>query len=313
VLVRIDRRHGGELEPGTGDDVAQLELFRPGHEGSGPAAPELSPLAPVPSPPPFRIRRLSYSALALYERCSYRFYAERVVGLSPREGDAQSGSRMDGLAATEIGDAVHVALDHGDSASEAGERASKLYAGASEDDVERISDFVRAWHESAIAQRLAELDGVRSELPFAFEHEGVLLHGRFDLFRLHEGRALVVDYKTNRLEASAVELVDEDYAIQRLVYALAAFRAGADEVEVVYVFLERPEEPVTTTFGPGDVAALERRLSAAIHTIDEGNFAPSPGELVCAGCPVLDVVCAGPRLSGADSYPLDSAPASLGA
>ena len=43
-------------------------------------------------------------------------------------------------------------------------------------------------------------DGVRPELGFAFEHDGVLLHGRFDIFRFEEGRALVVDYKTNRLE-----------------------------------------------------------------------------------------------------------------
>ncbi len=34
------------------------------------------------APPP--VRQVSYSALALYERCGYRFYAERVLGLSPR-------------------------------------------------------------------------------------------------------------------------------------------------------------------------------------------------------------------------------------
>src|SRR5205085_965910 len=81
--------------------------------------------------------------------------------------------------------------------------------------------------------RLRETGDLRSELPFAFEHDGVLLHGRFDLFRLLDGRALIVDYKTNRLEEHAPEeLVEEEYALQRLVYALAAFRAGADEVEV---------------------------------------------------------------------------------
>ena len=35
-------------------------------------------------------------------------------------------------------------------------------------------------------------------------------------------------------------------ALQRLVYALACFRAGADEVEVVYHFLERPDAVVST-------------------------------------------------------------------
>jgi hypothetical protein len=37
-------------------------------------------------------------------------------------------------------------------------------------------------------------------------------------------------------------------------------------------------------------------LSEAIARIQEGVFVPTPSEFVCSGCPVLDVVCAGPRL-----------------
>ena len=46
----------------------------------------LPELAPLPAPPLHRVRRLSYSALALFERCSYRYYAERVAGLRERRG-----------------------------------------------------------------------------------------------------------------------------------------------------------------------------------------------------------------------------------
>ena len=57
---------------------------------------------------------LSYSALALWERCSYRYFAERVAGMRPREhardAHAEAGAGG-GLAATEIGDAVHVLLE----------------------------------------------------------------------------------------------------------------------------------------------------------------------------------------------------------
>ena len=42
--------------------------------------------------------------------------------------------------------------------------------------------------------------------------------------------------------------------------------------------------------------ALEAELSAAIARINAGEFVPTPGEFTCAGCPALDVVCAGPRL-----------------
>jgi hypothetical protein len=108
---------------------------------------------------------------------------------------------------------------------------------------------------------------------------------------------VVVDYKTNSLEeGTPEEIVEADYRLQRLVYALACFRAGAEEVEVVYHFLERPDALVATTFRLEQLGELETELSAVIERINGGDFRPSPDEFTCAGCPALDVVCAGPRL-----------------
>jgi hypothetical protein len=67
-------------------------------------------------------------------------------------------------------------------------------------------------------------------------------------------------------------------------------------VEVVYHFLERPDAVVSRTFGRSELGALEAELSEAIDRIRAGEFRPTPSEFVCAGCPALDVVCAGPRL-----------------
>ncbi len=103
-------------------------------------------------------------------------------------------------------------------------------------------------------------------------------------------------------------MVEADYRLQRLVYALACLRAGVEEVEVVYVFLERPAEVVTTSFSRSDVPALEAELSEAIARIDAGAFVPSPGEFTCSGCPALDLVCAGPRI-GAGGGERDAPPA----
>jgi hypothetical protein len=109
--------------------------------------------------------------------------------------------------------------------------------------------------------------------------------------------AVVVDYKTNSLEeGTPEEIVEHDYRLQRLVYAIACFRAGAREVEVIYHFLERPDAVVSTVFGIKQIGELESVLSAAIARINAGEFVPSPDEFICAGCPALDVVCAGPRL-----------------
>jgi ATP-dependent helicase/nuclease subunit A len=302
LLVRVDRyrpepvpaatevaERDGQLELFAGEDVPVLP----------PPAPKLPDLGAVPEPPVHRVRSLSYSALALFGRCSYRYYAERVVGMRPADAKGAIPGQA-GLAATEIGDAVHVLLERGIPAEAVRDPVLARYPAATEEDLARVAELVQAWRDSPLAARLEEMEQVDVELPFAFEHDGVLLHGRLDVYSAVDGRALVVDYKTNRLEElSPEEALAGEYALQRLVYALAAFRAGAEEVEVVYVFLERPNEPVARVFVRGEIPALEAELSAAIATIQEGRFLPQPSELACAGCPALDVVCAGPRLSAA--------------
>jgi ATP-dependent exoDNAse (exonuclease V) beta subunit len=307
LLVRVDRFSPVEEAPVEAEpaEESQLELFSSLDEaGESPApAPLLPELAPVPEPPLHRARRLSYSALSLFDRCSYRYYAERVVGMRPADA-AGAVPGQEGLAATETGDAVHALLERidlpdpqapDDAAIAASVRAK--YPAATDEDLERIGSFVRSYCESELAARLARLEGAAPERPFAFEHDGVLLHGRLDVFQSEARRALVVDYKTNSLEEGAPEeIVERDYRLQRLVYALAAFRAGAEEVEVVYHFLERPDAVVSTTFSRPQMPALENELSAAIAQINAGEFRPTPDEFVCRSCPALDVVCAGPRL-----------------
>ena len=151
---------------------------------------------------------------------------------------------------------------------------------------------------------------MQPERPFAFEHDGVLLHGRLDVLWREGGRALVLDYKTNSLaEGTPEEIVEDDYTLQRLVYALACLRAGAEEVEVVYHFLERPDAVVSTMFERRELPLLESELSAAIARINAGEFVPSPSEFTCSGCPALDLVCAGPRLGGGSWPP--AAPVAL--
>jgi ATP-dependent helicase/nuclease subunit A len=302
LLVRLDRSRPeapGPVSDASGGD-GQLELFA-GEDVPvpPPPAPKLPELVPVPEPPLHRVRSLSHSALALFGRCSYRYYAERVVGMRPADAKGEIPGQA-GLAATEIGDAVHVLLEHGVEANAVEEPVLARYPAATDEDLERVASLVQAWQGSPLALRLAGMEGVQVELPFAFQHDGVLLHGRLDVYAEADGHALVVDYKTNRLEElTPEEALEDEYALQRLVYALAGFRAGAQDVEVVYVFLERPEEPVVRVFTRAEIAALEAELSAAIATFQEGRFVPRPSELACAGCPALDVVCAGPRLPAA--------------
>ena len=120
---------------------AQLALFTDG----GRVAAPLVPLAEIPAAAPVPVRRLSYSALALYGRCGYRYFAQRVLGL-PEPVIAAAPDA--GLGPLEVGDAVHLELERPDG------RWRDLYPSATEADVERIAGFVAAWSECSLRGRV---------------------------------------------------------------------------------------------------------------------------------------------------------------
>ena len=320
LLLRVDHgRFAAADEPETEETEpeadGQLALFNADGPAPLPPAPTLPPLVPVAEPELHDVSALSFTQLATYERCSYRYYAERVLGMRPR--DERAGRGSGGLGGMEVGSAVHSLLELLDPAAPAvpadlADRVLSEFPSAAEDDVERVRELVSASCASELATRVAGLDGVHRERGFTFEHDGVLVHGYLDVLHLDGGRALVVDYKTNSLaDELPAEIAEHEYRLQRLVYAIACFRAGADEVEVVYQFLERPDDLVTTVFGRDELPVLEATLSEAIDQIRACHFVPTPSELACAGCPALDVVCAGPRLPGAAASAASRVTASL--
>ena len=268
----------------------QLSLFSAEEEVAETPVATLPPLELVEPPPAYEPRRLSYSALATFDECAAKFYARYVAGMRERRPETA-------LGAVGVGSAVHELLEGIDLAAPAVPAdLAALQPDATPEELERIEGFLASYCGSKLAARISALEGARKEQSFSFEHDGVVLHGFIDVLALGP-HALVVDFKTNALEgASPEEVTEADYGLQRLVYALACFRAGAEKVEVVYQFLEQPDEPVVTVFTSEDVPQLEAQLSAAIGRIRAGAFAPTPSERACADCPALDVVCAGTRL-----------------
>ena len=288
LRVQIGRpQTGAELsadiaaEPEIG---RQLELFSEG----GRSVVTLPPLPAVPTAAPVALPRLSYSALALYRRCGYRYFAQRVLGLpEPTRDRGENG----GLDALELGDAVHLELERPDG------RWRVRHPTATDQNTELITRLVANWSDSALGRRIAEIDDTTRELAFVFDVDGVLFHGRIDIYaRPRPDSALVVDFKTNRLgERSVEEMVDDSYGVQVATYALAALRAGATEVEIAYAFLENLEVTPTRAFTAADAPRLEAELRADIDAIRAGKFPARPGPR-CRDCPALDLLCAGERL-----------------
>ena len=247
---------------------------------------------------PARARRRRAGAAARAAQAlvhGHRDLRPLLVPLLRRAGRRDAAGRLrhrtrvpghEGLGAAEIGSAVHGLLEEIDLGAPAvpddlEARVRSAYPGATAENVTRVRELLAAYCASPLATRLAALDGVQREPHFVFEHAGVLFHGYLDVFHRGDGRALVVDYKSNALaDESPAEVVEADYHLQRLVYALACLRAGAEEVEVVYQFLERPDEPVAATYGRADVAALEAELERG-RGDDLGRRLPPDAERAC--------------------------------
>ena len=306
VLLRLDRGAVEAPVAAPSDEAlpepGQLALFDHAE------MPVLPPLAPALAPIPALARARRSTTCAGSPTAPSRSSIAAPTATTPSGSPACSPSDArgtvpgaTGMAATEIGDAVHRLLELVDLSAPQPpevEQVRAWYPAVTDDELDRIRGFVEvvlrigAWPVGS-----AGLPGVQPERPFAFEHDGVLLHGRLDVLHREGPRALVLDYKTNSLaEGTPEEIVEADYRLQRLVYALACFRAGADEVEVVYHFLEQADAVVSRTFVRDELPQLEEELSGAIERIRAGEFRPTPSEFTCAGCPALDLVCAGPRL-----------------
>jgi CRISPR/Cas system-associated exonuclease Cas4 (RecB family) len=135
---------------------------------------------------------------------------------------------------------------------------------------------------------------------------GTVLRGSIDLLVEREGMApLVIDYKTDRLDDGDPGERAGNYEIQRSIYALAVAEAlGVSEVEVAYVFLERPDEPAIAKLDSAAMAAARERLEETIGRIGGGEFPVAAPEArdwsLCRGCPALRGLCSGPRGVEAD-------------
>jgi len=273
-------------------------------------------------PPTVPNRPLSYTAISAYEECPYRFYMERVLGLGelersslrPADGSASEPAGDRGMTPggreerTAQGAAVHALLEwsQANGWSEPTAELARRHAVAAgldpgEAEAAALLGPVRGWLGSPLAAEIgAGATRVRAEVPILLGVGGTVLRGSIDLLVEREGAPpLVVDYKTDRLDGSDPAAHAARYGTQRSIYALAAAASlGVPEVEVAYVFLERPEEPVLSRLGEAEMAAGRERLERAIARIGGGEFPVAPvaerSWALCRGCPALGRLCSGP-------------------
>jgi ATP-dependent exoDNAse (exonuclease V) beta subunit len=297
--------------PATFGEALRPEFAAPGAAlGAAVAPPPSTTPAPLPAeapgPPPGADTTLSYTALSAYLRCGYRFYVQRVVGLPDQPappGLLESGARG-GLEARVRGTIVHALLEELDNLAGADVDPQRIRALAQREgavatdaDIADVTSLVAAFVASPSARRLATARRLRREHQFAFTLGERLMVGVIDALAVEEdGTWLIVDVKTDRLddpETDLEALVQRDYAVQRELYALAALRAGAERVEVVHLYLQRPDRPAAAVYMAADAERLAARLQERTARLARGEYplTEHPHAELCATCPARGGLC----------------------
>ncbi|MCW3001838.1 MAG: family ATPase [Conexibacter sp.] len=280
--------------------------------GAPASRPAIAHLASRPLP-----ATLSYTSLAAYDRCAYRWYLERVLRLPQEDAGAggaaavrPAGPVPGGLDALMRGTLAHALLEDLDFAAPAPPADAAVRAAAAlrdaavtDADVVDLQALVAAFADGPLAARLAAAPDVRREHGFVVglgDDAAPLLNGYIDVlaFEAHGG-ALIVDYKSDVVAADTdlEAYVEADYGAQRRIYALAALGAGAPDVEVAHLFLARPHEPATAIYDRSHIPRLRAELDDLITGIAAGDFVPTdrPHRALCLTCPGRRALCHHPE------------------
>jgi ATP-dependent exoDNAse (exonuclease V) beta subunit len=272
-------------------------------EAGPPPTPEPEPpprAAGGPRPAPPAQSTLSYTAIADYERCGYRYHLQRVIGLEDVEpaGGAGEGAAARGVVVHALLQGLDFAAPRTPSEREVSDAAA--LAGVALDareDRRALAELVAAFVRSPLCARLAGAREVRREEAFAFVFAGAeLLRGFLDVAASErDGCLLIVDYKSDRVEhgTDLAAALERDYSLQRLVYALAGIASGAPVVEVAHCFLRRPEVVLATRYDASERERLETELAVRLAPLRAGRFEVSgdPNRERCGSCPGRARLC----------------------
>ncbi len=163
------------------------------------------------------------------------------------DGDEGGGSP----AGAEVGQICHRVLQEwdfragGDAGSAAGRARALLerrapgprWAAAEEEAREVLAAFLA----SNAAKGLARVEILGRETPFAFADGTTVVRGAADLVYRDGTRVVVVDFKSEKVDAKSAAAARERYAEQGRVYAQAVTRAWGVVPEFRILFLRRPE------------------------------------------------------------------------
>lgn len=196
------------------------------------------------------------TSLAIYQACPRKYYLGRYLGLEPEPTGPGTG-------AMQLGHDVHAAL-----------------SGEPVDSREALAMAAR-FHTSEWGQRAARAQRAEREFDFLFQVDDTILRGQIDLWFEEGGELVLLDYKTDRDEASA-----ESYALQLRLYALALHRVP-DRAVLYYL---RTDRAIEVGLSAAELQAARDKVRELREAQERMEFPQQPGGH-CKKCSFYGGLC----------------------
>ena len=266
LRAALDAHAGGVLggvdvrEPVTPDPEALAQRRRPPVLRPPDASGEADYVPPLLERPPVIPLRASTPVTALRPPAAEPRHFRRGDGLASLRGLLVhralevSGGRPDSLD-----DAALAALAHEQSERALEDATAQALAGEAREMLERFT-------RSPVAAALAA-PGVERwfELPFAWDWDGVPVHGSVDLVYRDASGWHVIDFKSDRLDGTSAQEAAKRYLVQIGLYQRAIEAAAGEAASAGLLFLRSGE------LARPERAAVEAALVEARERIDAGE------------------------------------------
>lgn len=147
-----------------------------------------------------------------------------------------------------------------------------------------IKNDLSRFYNSNIYKKLSSFSNYKNEFEIYAEEGDNYLYGIIDKFIIEEDRLIVVDYKTDDIEISAIKKRADDYFQQLTFYAyvLSKYYSVYNKFVLQIVFIKHPESIVTREITLKDLENYRAILQNNIHKIQNRIFKPNLSH--CSSC-----------------------------
>jgi ATP-dependent helicase/nuclease subunit A len=185
----------------------------------------------------------------------------------------------DETPANEYGKIFHRAMEYlifAKRSGGAGGAIREILKPLSEPEREKMGASIERFWSGTWGMAIRKARRVYPELPFIYKTGRGILKGQIDLvFEGHDGRWIVLDYKTNRIEPAEKESLAKSYELQVSLYAYVFWKLYGTAPADIVLYFESINEDHIFSYDLARYKGFEAELNRRFHTLIEKSTAPT--------------------------------------